>query len=170
MAQISGLARSTIYSGLSDLRDKVSAPLQRIRKKGGGRKKKTVEDPTLEADLRKLIEPATRGDPTQPLLWTSLSLRNLVNKLAKTGHNVSPTVVGNLLRGLGYSLQANRKVREGGQHIDRDAQFRYINKQAKAFPDRARTSRVSGHKKEGDHGQFAYMISAGMPVRHVARI
>lgn len=133
MAQISGLARSTIYRGLADLRDKVSAPLQRIRKKGGGRKKKTVEDPTLEADLRKLIEPATRGDPTQPLLWTSLSLRNLVSRLAKKGHNVSPTVVGNLLRDLGYSLQANQKVREGRQHIDRDAQFRYINKQAKAF-------------------------------------
>jgi hypothetical protein len=133
MAQISGLARSTIYRGLSDLRDKVSGPLQRIRKKGGGRKKKTVEDPTLEADLRKLIEPATRGDPTQPLLWTSLSLRNLVSRLAKKGHNVSPTVVGNLLRNLGYSLQANSKVREGRQHIDRDAQFRYINKQAKAF-------------------------------------
>jgi transposase len=114
MAQISGLARSTIYRGLSDLRDKVSGPLQRIRKKGGGRKKKTVEDPTLEADLRKLIEPATRGDPTQPLLWTSLSLRNLLSRLAKKGHNVSPTVVGNLLRNLGYSLQANSKVREGG--------------------------------------------------------
>jgi hypothetical protein len=133
MARISGLARSTIYRGLSDLHDKASAPLRRIRKKGGGRKKKAVEDPTLEADLRKLVEPATRGDPTQPLLWTSLSLRNLVNELAKKGHNVCPTVVGDLLRGLGYSLQANSKTREGGQHIDRDAQFQYINKQAKAF-------------------------------------
>jgi Rhodopirellula transposase DDE domain len=133
MARISGLARSTIYRGLSDLHDKASAPLRRIRKEGGGRKKKAVEDPTLEADLRKLIEPATRGDPTQPLLWTSLSLRNLVNELAKKGHNVCPTVVGDLLRGLGYSLQANSKTREGGQHIDRDAQFQYINKQAKAF-------------------------------------
>jgi hypothetical protein len=123
MARISGLARSTIYRGLSDLHDKASAPLRRIRMKGGGRKKKAVEDPTLEADLRKLVEPATRGDPTQPLLWTSLSLRNLVNELAKKGHNVCPTVVGDLLRGLGYSLQANSKTREGGQHIDRDAQF-----------------------------------------------
>jgi hypothetical protein len=134
MARISGLARSTLYRGLSDLHDKASAPLRRIRKKGGGRKKKAVEDPTLETDLRKLVEPATRGDPTQPLLWTSLSLRNLANELAKKGHNVCPTVVGDLLRGLGYSLQANSKTREGGQHIDRDAQFQYINKQAKAFP------------------------------------
>jgi hypothetical protein len=133
MARISGLARSTIYRGVSDLRCKASAPPRRIRTKGGGRKKKTIEDPTLEVDLRKLVEPATRGDPTQPLLWTTLSLRNLVNELAKMGHNVCPTVVGDLLRGLGYSLQANSKTREGGQHIDRDAQFQYINEQAKAF-------------------------------------
>lgn len=135
MAQISGLARSTIYRGLSELRNKISSPEQRIRNPGGGRKKKTVEDPTLEADLKKLIEPATRGDPTQPLLWTSLSLRNLASRLAKKGHDVSPTVVGNLLHDLGYSLQANQKVREGKQHIDRDAQFRYINKQIKACLD-----------------------------------
>ena len=69
----------------------------------------------------------------QPLLWTSLSLRNLATQLAKKGHAVSHTVVGELLRGMRYSLQANSKVREGGQHIDRDAQFRYINKQAVAF-------------------------------------
>src|SRR5450631_757447 len=66
MARISGLARSTIYHGLSDIRDNVSAPAGRIRKEGGGRKKKASEDPTLVADLKRLVEPVTRGDPMQP--------------------------------------------------------------------------------------------------------
>lgn len=133
MARISGLARSTIYHGLSDIHDTVSAPAGRIRKEGGGRKKKASEDPTLVADLKRLVEPTTRGDPMQPLLWTIRSLRNLANELANLGHKVCPTVVGDLLRSMGYSLQANSKTREGGQHIDRDRQFHYINTQAKAF-------------------------------------
>jgi len=133
MARVSGLARSTIYHGLSDIRHKISAPPGRVRKRGGGRKKKAFEDPTLAADLKELVEPATRGDPTQPLLWTTRSLRNLVKELGKKGHKVCPTVVGDLLRRMGYSLQANSKTREGNQHIDRDAQFHYINTQAKAF-------------------------------------
>lgn len=133
MARVSGLARSTIYHGLSDIRQRVSAPPGRVRKKGGGRKKKTLGDPSLAADLKELVEPATRGDPTQPLLWTTRSLRKLVKELAKLGHQVCPTVVGDVLRGMGYSLQANSKTREGGKHIDRDAQFHYINTQAKAF-------------------------------------
>src|SRR5438552_10451460 len=133
MARISGLARSTIYHGLSDIRHKVSAPSGRIRKAGGGRKKKTLEDPTLSGDLKALVEPLTRGDPMQPLLWTSRSLRNLVKELANNGHKVCPTVVGDLLRGMGYSLQANSKTREGGKRIDRDGQFQYINTQATGF-------------------------------------
>src|SRR6476620_7192359 len=63
MSRISGLARSTIYHGLADIRDHVSAPSGRIRKPGGGRKKKSSEDPTLVADLMRLVEPTTRGDP-----------------------------------------------------------------------------------------------------------
>jgi hypothetical protein len=133
MARVSGLARSTIYHGLSDIRDKTSAPAGRVRKEGGGRKKKSVEDPTLVADLKRLVEPVTRGDPMQPLLWTTRSLHNLANGLADQGHKVCPTVVGDVLRGMGYSLQANSKTREGSRHIDRDAQFRYINTQAMAF-------------------------------------
>jgi Rhodopirellula transposase DDE domain len=133
MSKISGLARSTIYRGLSDIRDHASAPPGRMRKEGGGRKRKTIEDPTLVVDLKSLVAPATRGDPMRPLLWTSRSLRNLVTELAKKGHNVSATVVGDLLRGMGYSLQANSKTREGDQHIDRNAQFEYINRQAKGF-------------------------------------
>jgi hypothetical protein len=133
MAEISGLARSTIYRGLIDCRYKVTAPVGRIRKIGGGRKSKVNQDKTLLRDLKALVEPATRGDPMRPLLWTNRSLRNLSEQLGKLGHNASHTLVGELLRDLGYSLQANSKTREGSQHIDRDAQFHYINDQASAF-------------------------------------
>jgi hypothetical protein len=133
MARITGLARSTIYHGLSDVRDNVAAAPGRIRNPGGGRKKKTLEDPTLLSDLKALVEPMTRGDPMRALLWTCRSLRNLVRELAQQGHTVSPTVVGNLLGEMDYSLQANSKTREGSNHIDRDAQFRHINDQAVDF-------------------------------------
>lgn len=133
MSEISGLARSTIYRGLIDIRDKVTAPAGRIRKIGGGRKSKVDQDQTLLRDLKALVEPATRGDPMRPVLWTNRSLRHLSEQLEKLGHNASHTLVGELLRDLGYSLQANSKVREGSQHIDRDAQFHYINDQASAF-------------------------------------
>ncbi len=98
MSRISGLARSTIYHGLSDIRHNVSAPAGRTRKEGGGRKKKTTQDPSLVLDLKRLVEPVTRGDPMQPLLWTTRSLRNLVKELAKKGHKVCPMVVGDLCR------------------------------------------------------------------------
>jgi transposase len=133
MSRISGLARSTIYHGLADIRDKVSAPPGRVRRPGGGRKSKVSQDRTLMTDLKRLVEPSTRGDPIKPLLWTSSSLRRLAEELAGMGHRVSATVVSKLLRELGYSLQANRKTKEGGQHFDRDAQFRYINAQAEAL-------------------------------------
>ncbi len=133
MARISGLARSTIYRGVSDIRDKASAPPGRVRKPGAGRKSNASKDRTLVADLKRLVEPATRGDPMQPLLWTSRSLRNLARALARQGHQACHTLVGELLQTMGYRLQANSKRREGGQHIDRDAQFQYINTQAVAF-------------------------------------
>jgi hypothetical protein len=133
MERISGLARSTIYRGLDEIQRRVSAPAGRVRKAGGGRKPKTIVDPTLVTDLQAALEAVTRGDPMQPLLWTSRSLRNLADEMAKKGHDVCPTTLGDLLRDMNYSLQANRKTNEGNQHIDRDAQFEYINTQAKAF-------------------------------------
>ncbi len=133
MAAITGLARRTIYRGLSDIDQKNVAGTGRIRTKGGGRKKKTEQDPTLLIDLKNIVEPMTRGDPTQPLLWTNHSLSYLKKALAAKGHTVSRTVIGNLLRACGYSLQANSKTHEGRDHPDRDAQFHYINKQAKGF-------------------------------------
>lgn len=133
MARISGLARSTIYQGLSDIREREACAACRVGKEGGGRKRKTVVDPTLMVDLQTQLESVTRGDPMQPLLWSSRRLRNPVSELAKKGHEACPTSVGNLLRSMNNSLQANHKTKEGTQPIDRDAQFEYINAQAKAF-------------------------------------
>jgi hypothetical protein len=104
---------------------------ERIRKPGGGRKPLIVTDPRLLDDLRSLVEPATRGDPQSPMLWTSKSLRKLSEGLGRMGHTIGRTLVSKLLHQLDYSLQANRKTREGSNHIDRDAQFHYINDRVK---------------------------------------
>ena len=103
-----------------------------MRRPGGGRKKATEVDPTLLGDLRDLVEPATRGDPEAPLLWTTRSLPNLADALRTMGHPLGHNVVGDLLRQLNYSLQSNRKTREGTHNPDRDAQFGYINARVKA--------------------------------------
>jgi hypothetical protein len=123
----------TLYRGLDDIRSHHKAGAGRIRKRGGGRKAKIVHDPTLVTDLKTLVDPATRGDPMKTLMWSSRSLRKLSEELANKGHEVSHTVVGELLHQQGYSLQANRKIREGNQHMDRDAQFQYINARATSF-------------------------------------
>lgn len=118
---------------MADIAAGASAPAGRLRRAGAGRKSKVEKDPTLLADLKGLVAPATRGDPMRALLWTSRSLRTLSVELRKMGHEIGPTLVSELLRELGYSLQANSKTREGVAHVDRDAQFLYINKQADAF-------------------------------------
>jgi hypothetical protein len=128
-----GLARSTIEQGRRDLAEAAaSAPSAvaklgtRIRAPGGGRKKATATDPTLLADLERLISPATRGDPMSPLRWTSKSVRKLAEELRDLGHSTSHRMVAEMLHALGYSLQANVKTMEGGSHEDRDAQFQHI--------------------------------------------
>ena len=133
VARITGIARSTIDRGLAELRGEAEpdAAPDRVRRKGGGRRPLVVTDPTLLTDLKDLVEPATRGDPTAPLLWTAKSLRNLAAGLRELGHRIGHNVVADLLRDLGYSLQANRKTREGTNHPDRNAQFGYINRKVK---------------------------------------
>jgi len=134
LTRITGLARSTIGRGLQELSGATAAEVSpgRTRRPGGGRKKLTETDPTLLADLQSLVEPTTRGDPTAPLLWTSRSLRNLADALQVMGHRIKHNVVADLLRQLDYSLQSNRKTREGSNNPDRDAQFAYINAEMKA--------------------------------------
>ena len=115
----------------------------------GGRKAASEKDTTLLADLDALVEPTTSGDPESPLRWTAKSVRALSGALQGMGHEVSHTTVADLLHELGYSLQANQKKREGPQHPDRDAQFRYINDQVRRFQRRGQpTISVDTKKKE----------------------
>src|SRR4051794_22941538 len=131
LARLSGVSRPTITKALHEL-EQPAPPLGRVRRVGGGRKKHADRDTALLAELEALVEPDTRGDPMSPLRWTCKSTRQLADALTRRGHPISNRVVGDLLREAGYSLQANVKTREGGQHPDRDAQFRYLNDQVKA--------------------------------------
>lgn len=121
------ISRSTIARGIQEL--KLGQPLspERTRRPGGGRKRAEDQDATLGADLDALVEPTAAGAPDSPLRWTSKSLRKLAAELQAMGHSVSHRLVGELLHAAGYSLQANRKTREGSSHPDREAQFRYLN-------------------------------------------
>jgi len=121
-----GISRSTIQRGLRELEADTSLPPGRSRRPGGGRKSATVLDATLLRDLDALVEPTAPGDPDSPLRWSCKSTRTLAVALQALGHSVSHTVVAEQLHQLGYSLQGNVKTREGRQHPDRDAQFRYI--------------------------------------------
>ncbi len=133
VSAVTGLARSTIDRGVAEIESGGDCGTGRVRRVGGGRRKLGERDAGLIDDLKALVEPATRGDPQRPLLWTSKSLRHLAAALGDTGHRVSHETVGALLRELGYSLQANRKRREGSAHADRDAQFEYINHRVEEF-------------------------------------
>ena len=133
VSRSSGVSRRAIAVGLAELQNKaehVAEPHGPIRKKGGGRKKASIKDPDLLRDLEKLLEPVTRGDPQSPLRWTSKSLRNLADELRTQGHKVSHVLVAELLHEQKYSLQANRKTKEGSWHPDRNAQFEHINAKA----------------------------------------
>lgn len=129
-----GMAPSTIGKGMRELRagetQAVVSPVGRVRRSGGGRKKKVDQDPQLLSALETLVEPATRGDPESPLRWTVKSLRRLSEELTQMGHEVSRNVVSRVLRSLGYSLQANSKQLEGSHHPDRNAQFEHINRRS----------------------------------------
>ncbi len=118
VAKATGLSRTTIAAGLEELqaqRDENTSS-SRIRRLGAGRKSLDHHDPNLWAALDALVEPVTRGDPETPLRWTCKSTRRLAEELTRQEHPISPGTVGNMLRDLGYSLQANRKTREGDNH------------------------------------------------------
>lgn len=127
VARATGIARSTIIRGVREPRTRGEVFAERIRRPGGGRKRATAVDPGLKAALEALVEPVSRGDPESPLRWTCLSTRRLARELSRKAHHASEWLVRQLLYELGYSLQANRKTKEGTRHPDRDAQFRYIN-------------------------------------------
>jgi transposase len=133
VSRATGLSRKAISQGIKELQEGGGASQGRIRRTGGGRKKSVSKDPSLQEDLERLVEPLTRGDPESPLRWTCKSVRKLAEELTRQGHQVSRQLVSEMLHDLGYSLQGNRKTREGGEHADRDAQFEHLNTQAQAF-------------------------------------
>jgi hypothetical protein len=144
-----GLAHSTIRRGIVELKTGETPPAGRQRRQGAGRKKTHVIDPDVKGALERLVEPESRGDPQSPLRWTCKSTRRLAQELTSQGHPVGPTTVRQLLKQAGYSLQANRKTREGKSHPDRDAQFRFINRRVKAQQRRGQPAiSVDTKKKE----------------------
>jgi transposase len=132
VARAAGVSRTTVTAAVRELDDPGSAPPDRVRRAGAGRPSATDTDPELVAALEALVDPATRGDPESPLRWSSKSTRALADELRPQGRSVSPRTVAKLLKRAGYSLQATRKTREGTQHPDRDAQFRYLSEQVNA--------------------------------------
>jgi hypothetical protein len=157
VSRATGLSRTTITAGLKELdlpSQQRAAEAERVRRPGGGRKPLVETDPELRPLLEALIEPATRGDPESPLRWTCKSIRRLADELARQRHPVSANTVASLLRQEGYSLQANRKTREGAAHPDRNAQFEHINKQVRRFQNRDQPAISVDTKKKELIGDF----------------
>ena len=132
VARASGMSRSTVQSGVREV-DEGAEPSGRVRRPGAGRPRLIDKDPDLLLELDDLVSPEARGDPMSPLLWTAKSTYQLADALAGKGFTVSPNTVGDLLANMGYSLQDTSKQKEGRQHVDRDAQFAYINSTAGSF-------------------------------------
>jgi transposase len=156
VSQATGLSRATISSGLRELKQggtRIVAET-RVRRKGGGRKTLTESDPTVLTDLEDLVEPSTRGHPQSALRWTCKSTTKLAAELRRRGHRIGPRTVAELLHGLDYSLQANRKTREGSSHPDRNAQFEHINRRIQIFQERGQPVVSVDTKKKELVGDF----------------
>ena len=138
VARATGVSRRAITQGIKELSQqkrarRTRADQSRVRRQGAGRKRTIDKDQTLLADLDRLVDPVTRGDPESPLRWTCKSVRRLAEELQEEGHAVSYQTVAELLHALDYSLQANQKTLEGSQHADRDQQFEHINRKAQRY-------------------------------------
>jgi hypothetical protein len=154
-----GLSQATIAAGLRELQTGVMGGESegirgRVRRPGGGRKPLTESDHSLRKDLESLVDPVARGDPQSPLRWTCKSTRRLAEGLRQQGHSVGYRTVAALLGELGYSLQSNRKTREGASHPDRNAQFEHINEQVRRFQRRGQPVVSVDTKKKELVGDF----------------
>jgi hypothetical protein len=153
VAQITGLARSTINRGEDDL-DGEPLPKGQVRRKGGGRHAIAATDPGLVPALKRLVEPATLGDPARPLIWVSKSMQKLAAALTEMGHPIGADTVRKELVKLGFSRQSNRKAGEGSKHPDRDAQFdpsmpRSLRRRPQASPSSPLTQRRRSSSRHG---------------------
>jgi hypothetical protein len=149
VSRATGIAASTIGRGLRELTCGSGLSANRVRRRGGGRKPLVATNVTLLDDLLALVSPSERGDPMSPLRWTCKGLRRLAAELGARGHKISHTVVGELLKQQRFSLQANRKTREGDSHPDRDARFAQINASVtRALAEQQPVISVDTKKKE----------------------
>lgn len=153
VARAAAASETTVRKGVVEL-EAGEDPLGRVRRQGGGRKRAVDVDPGLRSALLALVEPDVRGGPMSPLRWTVKSTRTLARELTRAGHQVSADTVADLLREEGFSLQANAKTIEGTQHPDRDAQFRYLNEQARAHRDTGQPVISVDTKKKELVGEF----------------
>jgi hypothetical protein len=159
ISQATSLSRTTIYKGIAELSKKrrpkkAKEERKRIRKPGGGRTKLKDKEPGLLQDLDSILEPVTCGDPESPLRWTCKSTIKIAEELRAQGYQVSQRTVCDLLYDLGYSLQSNRKIREGSQHPDRNDQFLYISKTVKEFQAKGEPVISVDTKKKELIGEF----------------
>lgn len=153
--KLTGMSHSTISKGIEELKssEKLECP-ERLRAHGGGRKKAEVKDPGLIGDIEKIMDENTAGDPMSLLKWTNKSTYKIAEKLDEMGHKIDPDTVGRLLKEKDYSLQGNKKNFEGSSVPERDAQFMYINKQAKEFLDNNFPVISVDAKKKENIGEF----------------
>jgi len=154
VGRVTGLSRNTIVRGIQEIQQENPLDAARIRRSGGGRKRKSAVDPTLAEALERLVEPVSRGDPQSPLRWTCKSTRRLAKELTSQGYIVSHRLVAELLHELDYSLQGNRKTREGTNHPDRNAQFEYINRKTSQLISRRQPAISVDTKKKELVGDF----------------
>jgi hypothetical protein len=169
VARAAGVREATVSLGAGEL-DSGAGPLGRVRRPGGGRKRAAEVDRGLVPALLALVEPEERGDPVSPLRWTVKSTRTLAAELTGQGHRVSAGTVGDLLRAEGFSLQGNAKTIEGKRHGDRDAQFRYINEQAKDHQGSGDPVISVDAKKKEQAGEFASAGRQWRPQGEPARV
>jgi hypothetical protein len=169
VARLTGASWQTVADGVAELESGQVAPAGRVRRPGGGRKRLAETDPGLVPALLGLVEDSTRGDPESPLLWTTKSVDRLAAELRELGHRCGRSTVHRLLREQGFSMQANAKVKEGRQHPDRDAQFRYIGAQATEHMAAGQPVISVDAKKKELVGEFAQAgrewAPAGSPVQ-----
>lgn len=158
VSQATGMSRNTIRKGIAETARRKKNPKAimnpRLRRQGGGRKRLTESDPGLLQALESLVEPMSRGDPMSPLRWTCKSTTQLAAELTRQGHPISHWTVGSLLKADGYSLQSNRKTKEGASHPDRNAQFEYISGLVQRFQQRGEPVISVDTKKKELIGSF----------------
>jgi len=152
-----GVAKNTVRRGIAELQEleTLGPPPGRQRQPGGGRKRAEESDPGLVPALRQLLEPATRGEPDSPVLYTSKSAAKLARELTEAGHPISPDTTARVLNDQGFTLQAPRKVREGEDHPDRDAQFEWIHEEVVGFMQAGQPVISVDTKKKELVGEYA---------------